>query len=57
MKSCDKCKTRLALARVFGAHIDWRDCPYECEYADVMEMIERVRKNIERTERSEDATD
>ena len=54
MKSCDKCKTRLSLARVFGAHIDWRDCPCECEYAEVMEMMERVRKNIERTERSED---
>lgn len=54
MKSCDKCKTRLALARLLGTHVDWRDCPYECEYAEVMELQERARKNIERMERSEE---
>lgn len=47
MKSCDKCKTRLALARAFDVHVDWRDCPYECEYAEVMELQERIRENIE----------
>lgn len=45
MRTCENCKARKAYAKVFDAHFDWRDCPYECEYAK-----EREKEEAERSE-------
>ena len=43
MRTCENCRTRKAYAKVFDAHFDWRDCPYECEYAKEREKEEKER--------------
>ena len=39
---CGNCHLRKSYAKLFDAHFDWRDCPYECEYADEMEKKARM---------------
>lgn len=42
-RTCENCNVRKMYAKLFDAHFDWRDCPYECEYAKEREKEEAER--------------
>ena len=46
MRTCENCKVRKTYAKYFDAHFDWRDCPYECEYANEREKEEKATCSI-----------
>ena len=41
-EKCKSCPTRKFYAQKFDAHIDWIDCPYDCE-----NDYEHWRKSVE----------
>ena len=45
-KICSECKKRDFIARVFDMHIDWVNCPYNCE-----NDFEHIAIEMEREER------
>ena len=47
MRACEKCSIREHYAKRYKAHFDWRDCPYECEYAKQRKKEEMAKKREE----------
>lgn len=44
---CGNCQIRIYIQRHYGIDLDWRDCPYTCEYATTMRS-EKCRDRNER---------
>lgn len=51
--NCEHCDLRRLYSTACDSHFDWRDCPYECDYAKSMrkkELLESFANDCDTTE-------
>lgn len=41
---CGTCQIRIYIQRHYGRTLTWQDCPYTCEYATAIRMLNRKEK-------------